>query len=150
MQHNGGRVHYVMAYYPNFNGSHFGLPPKSIHKRGRIDGLGGTMVWTMMYMHGPHLVRTRNPALALESRQSGVHWLLSARSLQFLAVSCSFFTKPYRSIIYAMIWRTHWEGVGVSWKGVPEGKGRGWPRKVTEIIYTLWLGQWTLSPKFSH
>ena len=36
----------------NFNGSHFGLPPSSIH---RMTGLGGKMVWTMTYSQRPHL-----------------------------------------------------------------------------------------------
>ena len=31
----------ITSWYPNFNGSHFGLPPSSIH---RITGLGGKFV----------------------------------------------------------------------------------------------------------
>ena len=34
-----------------FNGSHFGLPPSSIH---RMTGLGGKIVWTMTHSHKPH------------------------------------------------------------------------------------------------
>ena len=39
--------------YPEFNGSHFGLPSSSIH---RMTGLDGKMVWTMTYSHRPHLM----------------------------------------------------------------------------------------------
>ena len=35
------------------NGSHFGLPPSSMH---RMTGLGGNFVWTMMYLHRPHSI----------------------------------------------------------------------------------------------
>ena len=38
-------------YYPNFNGSHFGLPPSEIH---RMTGLPPKIVWTMTYSHRPH------------------------------------------------------------------------------------------------
>ena len=31
----------ITSWYPNFNGSHFGLPPSSIH---RMTGLGGKFV----------------------------------------------------------------------------------------------------------
>ena len=41
----------VTSWYPRFNGSHFGLPPSSIHK---MTGLGGKMVSTMMCTHKPH------------------------------------------------------------------------------------------------
>ena len=34
-----------------FNGSHFGLPPSSIH---RMTGLGGNFPYAMTYAHGPH------------------------------------------------------------------------------------------------
>ena len=37
--------------YPKFNGSHFGLPPSSSD---RMTGLGGNMVWMMMYVHKPY------------------------------------------------------------------------------------------------
>ena len=41
----------IASSYPNFNGSHFGLPPSSIH---RMTGLGGKFVWTVTYIHtGP-------------------------------------------------------------------------------------------------
>ena len=40
----------ITSLYPNFNGSHFGLPPSSIP---RMIGLGGKFVWTMTYSHGP-------------------------------------------------------------------------------------------------
>ena len=36
-----------MSWYPNFNGSHFGLPPSSIHK---MTGLGDKMLWTKLMM----------------------------------------------------------------------------------------------------
>ena len=49
-QTNMGLVR-IMSWYPNFNGSHFGLPPSEIH---RLTGLGGKMVWTMTYSHRPH------------------------------------------------------------------------------------------------
>ena len=41
----------ITSWYIKFNGSHFGLPPSSIH---RMTGLGGKMVWTMIYAHMPH------------------------------------------------------------------------------------------------
>ena len=40
----------ITSWNPKFNGSHFGLPPGSIHK---MTGLGGKMVSTMMYAHRP-------------------------------------------------------------------------------------------------
>ena len=43
----------ITSLYPNFNGSHFGLPPRSIH-RYRLTGLPPKMVWTMTYSHKPH------------------------------------------------------------------------------------------------
>ena len=36
----------ITSWYPNFNGSHFDLPPSEIH---RMTGLGGKFVWTMAY-----------------------------------------------------------------------------------------------------
>ena len=38
----------ITSWYPNFNGSHFGLPPSSTHE---MTGLGGKFVWTMTYSH---------------------------------------------------------------------------------------------------
>ena len=48
-----GLVH-ITSWYPNFNGSHFGLPPSEIH---RMTGLPPKIVWTMTYSHRPHAVR---------------------------------------------------------------------------------------------
>ena len=42
-----------------FNGSHFDLPPSSIH---RMTGLGGKMVWTMTYSQRLHLHLCSSPA----------------------------------------------------------------------------------------
>ena len=41
----------ITSWYPEINGSHFGLPLSSIHK---MAGLGGKMVWIMMYSYRPH------------------------------------------------------------------------------------------------
>ena len=41
----------ITSWYPNFNGSHFGLPPSKIH---RMTGLPPKIVWTMTYSHRPH------------------------------------------------------------------------------------------------
>ena len=41
----------ITSWYPNFNGSHFGLPPSQIH---RMTGLPPKIVWTMTYSHRPH------------------------------------------------------------------------------------------------
>ena len=41
----------ITSWYPEFNGSHFGLPPSSIHT---MTGLGGKMVWTMTYSNRLH------------------------------------------------------------------------------------------------
>ena len=43
----------ITSWYPNFNGSHFGLPPSEIH---RMTGLPPKIVWTMTYSHRPHFV----------------------------------------------------------------------------------------------
>ena len=43
----------IMSWYPNFNRSHFCLPPSEIH---RITGLGGKFLWTMTYSHRPYSV----------------------------------------------------------------------------------------------
>ena len=45
-----GLVH-ITSWCPNFNGSHFGLPPSEIH---RMTGLPPKIVWTMTYSHRPH------------------------------------------------------------------------------------------------
>ena len=42
----------ITSWYPNFNGSHFGLPLSEIH---RMTGLPSKIVWTMTYSHRPHL-----------------------------------------------------------------------------------------------
>ena len=44
-----GRVR-ITSCYPEINGSHFGLPPSSIHQ---MTGLGGKMVRTVTYSHRP-------------------------------------------------------------------------------------------------
>ena len=49
-----GLVH-ITSWYPNFNGSHFGLPPSEIH---RMTGLPPKIVWTMTYSHRPHYSNT--------------------------------------------------------------------------------------------
>ena len=41
----------ITSSYPNFNGSHFGLPPSEIN---RMTGLPPKIVWTMTYSHRPH------------------------------------------------------------------------------------------------
>ena len=41
----------ITSWYPNFNGSHFGLPPSSIH---RMTGLCGNFPYTMTYAHSSH------------------------------------------------------------------------------------------------
>ena len=41
----------ITSWYPNFNGSHFGLPPSEIH---RMTGLPPKIVWTMTYSHRSH------------------------------------------------------------------------------------------------
>ena len=41
----------VSSLYTKHNGSHFGLPPSSIH---RMTGLGGNFPYTMTYAHRPH------------------------------------------------------------------------------------------------
>ena len=41
----------ITSWYPNFNGSHFGLAPSEIH---RMTGLPPQIVWTMTYSHRPH------------------------------------------------------------------------------------------------
>ena len=38
----------ITSWHPEFNGSHFGLPPSPAHK---MTGLGGKMVWTITYTH---------------------------------------------------------------------------------------------------
>ena len=45
-----GLVH-ITSWYPNFNVSHFGLPPSEIH---RMTGLPPQIVWTMTHSHRPH------------------------------------------------------------------------------------------------
>ena len=40
----------ITSWYPNFNGSHFGLPPSEIH---RMTGLPPKIMWTMTYSHRP-------------------------------------------------------------------------------------------------
>ena len=40
----------ITSWYPNFNGSHFGLPSSEIH---RMTGLPPQTVWTMTYSHSP-------------------------------------------------------------------------------------------------
>ena len=42
----------ITSWYPKFNGSHFDLPPSPIY---RTTGLGGKMVWMVMYSHRPDL-----------------------------------------------------------------------------------------------
>ena len=46
----------ITSWYPNFNGSHFGLPPSETH---RMTGLPPKIVWTMTYSHRPHLLRRK-------------------------------------------------------------------------------------------
>ena len=41
----------ITSWYPNFNGSHFGLSPCEIHK---MTGLPPKIVWTMTCLHRPH------------------------------------------------------------------------------------------------
>ena len=41
----------ITSWYPKFNGSHFGLPPISLHG---MTGVSGNIVWTMTYSHRPH------------------------------------------------------------------------------------------------
>ena len=45
-----GLVRITSRRYPNFNGSHFGLPPIKIH---RMTGLPPKIVWTITYSHRP-------------------------------------------------------------------------------------------------
>ena len=47
----------IASWYPNFNGSHFGLPPSEIH---RMTGLPPKIVWTMTYSHRPHSERVQS------------------------------------------------------------------------------------------
>ena len=47
----------ITTWYPNFNGSHFGLPPSEIH---RMTRLPPKTVWTMTYSHRPHWTLRNN------------------------------------------------------------------------------------------
>ena len=67
VQSQMGPVCITSSWYPNFNGSHFGLPPSEIH---RMTGLGGTFMRTIMYVHRPNLAPTPNTALALMQTSS--------------------------------------------------------------------------------
>ena len=49
--HEWGLRALITSWYPNCNGSHFGLPPSEIH---RMTGLPPKIVWTMTYSHRPH------------------------------------------------------------------------------------------------
>ena len=55
-QRQWGCAHYVTGY-PKFTGSHFGLPTSSIH---RMTRLGGNFMWTMTYLHRPHITTTQS------------------------------------------------------------------------------------------
>ena len=58
----------ITSWYPNFNGSHFGLPPSEIH---RMTGLPPNIVWTMTYSHRPHSNNcpTRTQSVAYRSSE---------------------------------------------------------------------------------
>ena len=58
----------ITSWYPNFNGSHFGLPPSEIH---RMTGLPPKIVWTMTYSHRPHQsIRNTESTIHTESKQN--------------------------------------------------------------------------------
>ena len=59
----------ITSWYPNFNGSHFGLPPSEIH---RMTGPPPKIVWTMTYSHRPHW-----KAYLLEQRPLTRNWEIS-------------------------------------------------------------------------
>ena len=73
----------ITPSYPKFNGSRFGLPPSSIHK---MAGLGGKMVWTMMYAHRPHF--------GCSMVKTAMHWITLCGysefqwSVQYCITSC--------------------------------------------------------------
>ena len=46
----------ITSWYPNFNGSHFGLPPSSIN---RMTGLGGKIAWTDVFAQGPSVTANK-------------------------------------------------------------------------------------------
>ena len=52
-QNPATRLVRITSWYPNFNGSHFGLPPSEIHKMTRLPP---KIVWTIAYSHRPHSV----------------------------------------------------------------------------------------------
>ena len=61
----------ITSQYPNFNGSHFGLPPSEIH---RMTGLPPKIVWTMVYSHRPHFKKLRPKITKIASRGSLLRW----------------------------------------------------------------------------
>ena len=73
----------ITSWYPNFNGSHFGLPPSEIHTDHRMTGLPPKMVWTMTYSHRPHWVT--NTLLLLEIDIERKVKVYSSRSSRFVS-----------------------------------------------------------------
>ena len=66
----------TMSWYPIFNGSHFGLPPSSIH---RMTGLGGKKLWTMCAHRAPLLTN----CLIHANNVIGCDWWASEMSCAF-------------------------------------------------------------------
>ena len=76
-----------MPWYPYFNGSHFGLPPRSIPKMTGLSGMP-KIVWTMTYAHYQPV-----PPLSVIDSKGGVFGL----GLDF-----SFLYMPYTSSLYSL------------------------------------------------
>ena len=68
----------ITSWYPNFNGSHFGLPPREIH---RMTGLSPKIVWTMTYPHRLHCFTHETWSQTADSR-GALFWLMWASSVQ--------------------------------------------------------------------
>ena len=99
---------HITSWYPNPNGSHFGLQPSSIHT---MTGLGDKMVWVVTYLHRPicsgcsakwrhwrqwnirrslrwpHWYFSRSQSPALKTAVFPVHPFLARQHVSLLAVS---------------------------------------------------------------
>ena len=77
----------ITSWYPKINGSHFGLPPSSIH---RMTGLGGKFVWSklMMYSHWPHCNRQEVKMNHVWSKFLEPHFIACYSLVKLLKICC--------------------------------------------------------------
>ena len=151
----------ITSWYPNFNGSHFGLPPSEIH---RMTGLPPKIAWTMTYSNRPHFLNIRtnqlwnwNPFSTIFASAIKVDWI--RKKILTKNFSLYFRNKYRKPVQWSLHCQKKKQKVGrerereITAKAVlPKciNRGKGQRRRKKSRIMKVWITHWSSQLIFSN